>query len=365
MHRIKSQKLAPFGAVAATALCVVALTTGTANAATPASAIKTVVSGLNAPVSIDFGLKGHLYIAEAADAKITEIGYNNIRRTVASNLPGLAGISVGYGDFKVFAVQGFIPETRSAPASAPVVSFKVGHQPRQIADLLPYELANNPDGQAQNTGPEDDALTNPYAVLALPDHRVLVADAAGNDVIAISPSGRLSTFFAPRNITTGACAGAPNNDAAHPGCDPVPTGLALGANGDIYVSGLGAEAPNAARVWRLDARTGHVKQVWGDLTDAVGVAVGPDGSVYVSELFFGQDPESPTFDPTQAGRIVRIAPNGSRTYAAVPLPGGLLVDRGTLYATRLSVLDEFLPAPTHSGSVVTVGRAAFVPGPLG
>ena len=349
--------------VAASAVAALAITPAAAGAASPPP-IRTVVSGLNAPVSFDFGYKGHLYISEAADGKITQIGYNNVRTTVASGLSGLAGISAGYGNYALYAVQGYIPETQSAPASAPVLRIPVGGKPTQIADLLSYELKNNPDGQLQATGPEDDALTNPYAVLALPDQRVLVADAAGNDVIAISPSGKLSTFFAPRNITTGVCAGAANNDPQHPGCDPVPTGLALGPNGDVYVSGLGAEAPGAGRVWRLNGRTGHVEQVWTGLTDVNGVAVGNDGSVYASELFYGQDPESPSFDPTKAGRIVRIKPGGARSYAAVPLPGGLIVDRGTLYASRLSVLDEFGP-PSHSGSIVSVADAAFTSGPTG
>ncbi len=38
------------------------------------------------------------------------------------------------------------------------------------------------------------------------------------------------------------------------------------------------------------------------------------------------------FDPASIGRIVRIGPNGKRTYAAVPMPSGLEFHCGTLYA---------------------------------
>ncbi|MCW2542022.1 MAG: hypothetical protein JWN95_3747 [Frankiales bacterium] len=330
-------------------------------------AINVVASGFNGASSIAFGANGKLFVAEAAIGQITKVDLKTGAHTAfATNIQGLSGLDVGRGG--VYATQGYIPETQSAPATAPLIKVRSNGSTKVVADLLKYELKHNPDGQFQGADPlhpaeTDDSLSNPFAVLDQ-GFRVLVADAGANDVLAVSPHGKVTTFFAPRNITTGACAGAPNNDAQHPGCDPVPTGLAVGPNGDIYVSGLGAEAPNAARVWQLDKWTGHVKRVWGDLTDATGVAVGNDGSVYVSELFYGQDPEDPNADPSKAGRIVKIAPNGKRTYAPVHLPAGLTINCGTLYATQFSVLDLFGP-PSAQAQVVTVSKKAFAAGPRG
>ncbi|UQX88579.1 ScyD/ScyE family protein [Jatrophihabitans telluris] len=326
--------------------------------------IKLVAGGLSGPLSISFSPTGRLYASEAAVGDVTRINLNGSKKTVASGIQGLAGISAGLR--YVYAVQGFVPETGGTqPGKAPLLKIdKRGHV-TEVADLFQYELAHNPDGQAQGdpSDPNADSISNPFAVLAQP-HRVLVADGGANDVLSVDGKGQVSTFFAPRNINEGVCAGAPNNDPQHPGCDPVPTGLAVGPHGDIYVSGLGAEAPGAARVWRLDGRTGQVKQVWKDLTDATGVAVGPDGTIYVSELFYGVDVSDPNADPTKAGRIVRIARDGHRTYAPVRLPGGLAMHHGKLYATQFSVLDLFLGS-TGSGQIVTVSPKAFVAGATG
>ena len=42
------------------------------------------------------------------------------------------------------------------------------------------------------------------------------------------------------------------------GCDPVPTDLAMGADGFLYVSGLGAEVEG--RIWKIDPDTGKIVQ---------------------------------------------------------------------------------------------------------
>ncbi len=57
--------------------------------------------------------------------------------------------------------------------------------PVPVADIAKVELTRNPDGQ--------DVNPNPYATLALPDGRVLVADAGGNDIIAVK-NGRTSVL---------------------------------------------------------------------------------------------------------------------------------------------------------------------------
>jgi len=235
----------------------------------------------------------------------------------------------------------------------------------ETIDLEAYELANNPDGQVQvlPDGSQPDTLSNPFAVLVQPG-RVLVADAGANDVLSIDrATGEISTFFVPPVVgaEVEACADAPNNGDLL-GCDPVPTGLAEGPNGLIYVSTLGAEAPGASRVFVLDqdgTRVGVIE----NLTSSTGVEVDRKGAVYVSNVIEGapegEGPPPADFDPADVGEVTRIAPDLSRSTADVTMPTGLLLQDGKLYASAWSVA-SFLGLEDR-GEVVSIGRGAFRP----
>ncbi len=191
------------------------------------------------------------------------------------------------------------------PKDASVFVVKPGGAPQLLADLEAYELAANPDGQRQfdENGQPLDALSNPFSVLAQRGSGyVLVADAGANAVLSVSRTGQISTFFVPPLVTSGDCAGQPNNDPAHEGCDPVPTGLAYGPGNRLYVSTLSGDVPGEGRVYVLDAGTGAVLDVISGFNAPTGVVVAPNGTVYVSEVF------GPSQGPP--GRIVRIDRNG-------------------------------------------------------
>ncbi|TAK68288.1 MAG: ScyD/ScyE family protein [Actinomycetota bacterium] len=221
-------------------------------------------------------------------------------------------------------------------------------------DLLPYEIAHNPDGQVQ-LGPDGqplDSLSNPYAALTLPKW-TLVADAGANDILAVSRDGKtVRTLTTLPVITAGACATVPNNTAdGSPGCDPVPTGITLGPDGFVYVSGLGSEVPGAGRVWKIDPRTGAIVKTYDGLTSASGVAVTKDGSVWVSELLVGSD--DPTKSPAQWGQVTQIKRDGTRVVHAVPQPAGMAVVKGHLYVSAYSLFPATggLGDPALSGQV--------------
>jgi hypothetical protein len=199
---------------------------------------------------------------------------------------------------------------------------RLGGTPRSTADVQAYENANDPDGQGQDSAA--------YSVLALRD-RVLVVDAAGNDILQLR-HGRLSTFAVLPNVQDGGCAGRAN-EAGTTGCDAVPTGLAAGPDGSIYVGGLSGLVPGSGRVYQLDGRTGRVLRQWGGLTAVTGVAVGPDGSVYASQLFTAFGPTG--FDFT-TGKVTRLRPDGTRTDTTVPAPSGLAVCGHDLYVSAWS-----------------------------
>jgi hypothetical protein len=202
----------------------------------------------------------------------------------------------------------------------------------QVADLLAWEYAHNPDGQPQRTG--EDADSNPYAVLALPG-RTLVADAAGNDIVEVRADGRMRTLTVFPNSVAGDCATATNNGVPNAGCDATPTDLKLGPDGFLYVTGLGGEAEG--HVWKVNARTGQILEHRGGFPPLTGLAIADDGSLFVASLFTGE---------------VFHLDHGTRTVADVAGAVGLDWARGTLYAGTV----DFEGGP---GSLVSIAPSAF------
>lgn len=186
-----------------------------------------------------------------------------------------------------------------------------GQSATVVADIRGYESAHDPDGQGVES--------NPYGVLDL-GARVLVADAAGNDILAVDPFGGISVFAVLPNISGGACDTRPNQGGYF--CDPVPTSLSLSRDGDVIVAGLGSLVSGAGTVWELDRYTGQIQHTWTGFTGVTGAAQDPAGNLYVSELRGGGG----------TGQVVMVPPTGARTNLAVPAPAGVVADRvGNVY----------------------------------
>lgn len=203
---------------------------------------------------------------------------------------------------------------------------------RVVADLLAYELENNPDGEPQ----QGDTLSNPYDVLAVPGGGAYVADAAGNDILFVADSGKVRTLTVLPVSRRGDCADVENNGVPNGGCDAVPTDMMIGPDGFLYVAGLGGEVEGI--VWKIDRSTGQIVQAWRKLPPLTGVAVDEDGNIYASSLF--------------VGAILRITPDGERTAVEVPGPTGLALHDGKLYTGSL----DFGGGP---GSVLRIGVHLF------
>lgn len=322
--------------------------------------VTVIASGLDGPRQLS--RSGHaFYVAESDVGEVSRIAprTGNVTPVVTGLGAGSPSGAVKVDDRFVMLTGASAPDSETTPGPYPAASVLVaraGHPPTVLADLEAYELERNPDGQRQfgDDGAPLDALSNPFYLV--PDrHRkggVIVADAGANAVLRVSTKGKVSTFFVPPTVNTGACAGLENNDPQHPGCDAVPTGLAYGPHHTLYVSALTAEVPGEGRVYVLDARTGRLKGVIKGLSGPTGVAVDHRGTVYVSELLEGAS-DAPDFDPTTMGQIVRIPRYAHRTYAQVTMPTGLLWSDGVLYASTNSLIPG-------AGQVVAVRSSAFV-----
>lgn len=329
---------------------------------------KTVVArGLDNPRQLSLVGNGQLYIAEAGHGGSTCIGEGEdalcvggtgaisqilVPQTASNVTPrrivtglfsgagpsgafatGADGVSAASATELYIAVTGGDPEGPVPPGADQAGKLlRSGYlQPtRVIADIAGYEAANDPDGQGVES--------NPYATLVVNKNLTLVADAAANTVLAVSKQGAVSVFAVLPNITGGDCDQRPNEDGSF-SCDFVPTSLALGPDGGIYVGGLGAEAPGAGTVIKYSP-AGAPLATWTGFTDVTGVAVGSDGSLYVSELF--------------AGDVVKVAPGGARSAIAVPFPAGLAVDaQSNVYVAAYSVAPATgdLFGPDSSGQI--------------
>ena len=189
-----------------------------------------------------------------------------------------------------------------------------------VAELGSFEEANNPDGT--------DVNPNLYGMDLGADGQLYVADAGGNTVYQVDPTTGEFTLLGIVPGPGGAAAGAVATPAAEDALQPVPTGLDVAADGNVYVITLGALTPEAAEVLIAQADGTFVQAATG-LTTGVGVALGPDGSLYASQLTAGFAGEQP-----EPGNLVRLGADGEaeQVLEDLPFPHGITFDAdGNLY----------------------------------
>lgn len=189
---------------------------------------------------------------------------------------------------------------------------------------------------------------NPYAVLALRGHQYVV-DAGANTLNEVRADGtvRLIAFF-PNPMLGG-----------HPVSDSVPTCIAQGPDGSLYVGTLAFGANAAAGgggqsvVYRVNPSS-PTPVVWADgLNPITGCGFGQDGAFYVTEY-------TTHFPTSDLGEVVRIAVNsdgsaGARTalgYGALHSPNGFACGPdGAIYVSNYSISTA---ADSTPGEVVRV-----------
>ena len=199
-------------------------------------------------------------------------------------------------------------------------------------DLGSFEAIENPNG--------DEIDTNPYGVLSLPG-RHIIADAGANDLLEINANGSISVLgtFPNRSVTAPEILGFPSGTTLP--ADAVPTSVAMGPDGDLYIGQLvGFPFPvDEANVYRVPASGGTPVVAAGGFTAVVDVTFGPDGSMYVLEMATNGLLAGFIFNDW-TGALFRIKPDGTRTEiapGALTAPGGIAVGKdGTVYVTNNS-----------------------------
>ena len=188
----------------------------------------------------------------------------------------------------------------------------------QIADLWAFENENNPDEEDGN--PLVDS--NPVDVFAGHRGRLYVADAGGNTILRVSRGGDVRVVSLFPNIPTPDPFGGPDIDM-----NAVPTGVVEGRDGALYVSQLtGFPFPiGGANVFRVDPRSGEFTTYASGFTNAMDLAFGRDGTMYVLEI--DSDSLLPPIGPNRDGGLWAV-PRGGGTPEKIELPAGTLIEPG-------------------------------------
>jgi hypothetical protein len=336
--------------------------------AVPASAVPAkaptvsdpVVQGLASPLQFDVNRHG-IAIAQSGSLTISKVRDNGSLKNLVTedgnpknrDVEGVSltkrGVVYAYSQFK---------QKRSW-----LKFVGNGGHTHKIANLHAYEKNQNPDqgnvygfhhlsqncasqlpsdfGPPSYTGLVD---SHPYAVADAPGRGWYVAEAAGNDILWVSPSGRITTVAVlkgqPATITQDA---ADANDL--PDCtvgkryffEPVPTDVEVADGGNLIVSLLpgGPEDPSLGargKVVRVNPDLGTSKVLASGLAGGTNVAISGAGRIFATNLF--------------GDMISKVTDAGATHYVDITQPAAVEWFAGKLWVSH----DVFGP----NGSIVTV-----------
>ena len=337
--------------------------------ASAAVTVEVVATGLNSPRGLDVAPNGDVYVAEAgkggngpciaagegphcfgATGAITAIeNGNEEQHRVVTGLPsiaeegGFAALGPSDVDFKgrralVTIGLGADPALRAELGAkgremATVHTLTQRGAMARLADIAPFEIATNPDGDQPGAAVD----TNPNSVYYEGDGAV-VADAGGNSLLRVDEDGKVSTLavFPFVMVKAPAFLGLPPGTKIP--MQPVPTSVTRGSDGAYYVGQLtGFPFPTGrARVFRVVP--GEDPEVYArGFTHITDLEFGDDGKLYVLQLA-----SRSLLDPDPGhGRLYRLDGGGVHTEIArghLDFSLGLAIDESDIYVSDRSIL---------------------------
>lgn len=315
-----------------------------------------IASGLRSPRQLFYADDGTLYIAEAGTAgastiqadpetvvtagltaQITAVAPDGAQSVV---LPALPSVDQGNGNTAYRGAQIIYVTDDSywigggqGPGSLFGLTFlygvyEVDRETWRIKNIVDTGSAATEAGQ-----PDPNAInSDPTDITVADDGTVYIADAGCNCLWSWTEEAGLAPFHFWEIED-----------------NPVPTGVAIGPEGDLYVSFLsGFPFPaEGTRVERWSA-AGDLVQTYGGLTMATDVLVADDGTIYAVELAAGLGDRG--FIP-DSGRVVIVSEDGiTPVMEGLRLPYGLAQDpEGNLVVSVVSAFD-----PSWNGMVIAV-----------
>jgi hypothetical protein len=350
--------------------CSVALCASLVFAAgSSAATVTKVASGLDNPRALSFNSNGDLFVAEAGHGSepagslcpikgptgetecvgftsgVSKIEHGGTPHRVltgkvsvggadGTGATGIDGVSVRDGT--LFAVEtaspDIVPSSLTGPTAEEIkeqlgalFEQRRGGSTRIVANVGHFDF--NWSKEHKELVPEQFPDANPYAVLAVADGEWVI-DAASNTVDWVGANGKVKVVAFIPNPEKG----------GHPVSDAVPTCVAQGPDGALYVSQLtgGGNGPGAAAVWRVEPWDGDVKKWATGLTAVTGCGFDGDGDFFAVEFStLGFE----TFAP-ETGALVRVPPHSTSPVTVVSkltLPNGFASRGDALYLSNNSI----------------------------
>lgn len=286
-----------------------------------------VAEGFNGPQGILLAEDGSIWVIDSGmggnDGEVTaffpnagaevKATYGNTARVVkiapdgtqteVAKLPSInvgrettGGARLASLDGNVYASSSFWVETAgpdAPPLFGSIVKLADGGV-TEVASLWALERDKNPGGFI--------AESHPYGLLAGPDGMLWVADAGGNSLIKVNPATGESEVVAVFDGVPGPLPNPGRGDAME--SDPVPTAVALGSDGSVYVSYLVGFPfiPGSAKVVKV-AADGSVSDYANGLTSLTDLRLAPNGKLYAIQFAkFGEQGPAP-----MSGALVMVA----------------------------------------------------------
>jgi hypothetical protein len=314
-----------------------------AKAAQEAPAPTVLARHLVAPLSLALGRTGVSFVSQNFGGPVLRVQPGHRTREMVSAAPS---VEVG-GLSRRGKTLTFVTTGQATPdlARASVRTLRNGEVHR-IGNLGRAETNRNPDADVEygfvgldpSCADQIDPSTfgppvhtgviesHPYATATL-GGTTYVADAAANTIWSVADNKvKVAALLPPIPVeVTPDVAG----QFGLPDCtvgetflaEPVPTDVEVGPQGRLYVTTLAGELPDAGGVFRINPETGKTTEVFHGLFAATGLALAPNGDMYVAMLF--------------PGVILRIPAGGGapQPFATVNQPAALEISDGHLYAT--------------------------------
>jgi hypothetical protein len=341
--------------------------------------LKTVLAGLDGPRGVDALGHGRTLVTET-DGTFSLIleprqrwgRWHGARHGRAARKIELGQVPTGFAPAIAAGRHGTVwiltgAAGPGAPASAnasTLFKWKPGWaEPVAFANIAEYQKSD-PDPYDLEDLPED---SNPFGLAALRDGSVLVADAAGNELIRVSKSGRIRTVarLKPREVETPeGLPGAGTSTVA----EAVATSVTVGADGYWYIGELRGypATPGTSEIWRVrpgttgavcdpeNPRAGACKRYADGLTSIVDLGAGRKGiyAVTLSKMSWLAT-ESPT--PIPGAEIGGLFLVGSAKHGSARKHG---------HGSGQPRITELVPGQLRLPGGVDVAEKPYVVGPV-